>query len=285
MEGKLSEAEEAEYWRLQEAVTRIENAIYFAGGADGHATGLMLQFVQNAKQQMARIEVDGQHKAEEKKAEAERRAEVNATLVEREKALNEEEKKEYGGLLKHEYFTKANFGQLEHFYSHSYDKLTEEGKGEMSHRVWEGVRHGAYKFSELPDPVKEKEAQRVQVTLQRAEKLSDDLNAIPDRDRNDFLRARANGERQNSYQILDRPSFTQHVATSSATKGVAEEPARASEAEDQKNAAQSLKTVLASHSGGSKKLDLQDIPEVADPTGNLRPPLADTPGSVDKSRH
>ncbi len=64
----------------------------------------------------------------------------SATLVEREKALTETERKEYTALLKHERFTKAEFGTLERFYKSAYDKLTEGGKAEISKRVWSGTR-------------------------------------------------------------------------------------------------------------------------------------------------
>ena len=63
-----------------------------------------------------------------------------AALAEQEKALTQEERKEYASLLKHEHFTKAEFGQMEHFYSHAFDKLSEGGKDQMSRRVWGGIR-------------------------------------------------------------------------------------------------------------------------------------------------
>ena len=63
-----------------------------------------------------------------------------AQMAQREMALTEAEQQEYAALLKHEHFSKAEFGKLEHFYSHGYDKLTEEGKNQMSLRIWDGTR-------------------------------------------------------------------------------------------------------------------------------------------------
>ena len=63
-----------------------------------------------------------------------------AALVAVEKALSDSDQEEYSAILKHEHFTKAEFAQLEHFYSNGYDKLSEEGKRQMSRRVWDGMR-------------------------------------------------------------------------------------------------------------------------------------------------
>ena len=63
-----------------------------------------------------------------------------AILVEHEKALNASERKEYARFLRMLYFTKAEFGPLERFYEGPYDRLTEQGKGQMSKRIWEGIR-------------------------------------------------------------------------------------------------------------------------------------------------
>lgn len=62
-----------------------------------------------------------------------------AIVLEREKALSEAERKEYGDLLRHERFSKTEFGLLDHFYRNGYDKLTEQGKYEMSKRIWSGT--------------------------------------------------------------------------------------------------------------------------------------------------
>ncbi len=264
MVEKTTAAEEAEYWRLQEMVSRLETMLNFGGNVDGTVTGMLLRGITGAKQQMARIEGDEEKRAVEEKETATRQREINLVLVARETALNEAEKREYGALLEHEYFTKNEFGQLGHFYRHSYDRLTDGGKAEMSHRVWEGVRHGQYRFNELPDPVKEKEAQQVQNGLQGAKSSAGDLSAIPESDKADFLRARKNGEREQSYQVLNRQSFAEHVDTTHAEP--AHEP-------------------VASHEMGSKKNPLQDTQGLDGIAANLQPPLSDRAGvSAGKTR-
>ncbi len=65
-----------------------------------------------------------------------------AEMAQREKALTEAERQEYAVLLSHERFSKAEFSKLEHFYSHGYDKLSDEGKNQMSQRIWDGTRSG-----------------------------------------------------------------------------------------------------------------------------------------------
>lgn len=62
-----------------------------------------------------------------------------ALLARKEQALNETERKDYIALLRHPRFTKADFAELDRFYKKSYDKLSEQGKDEMSQRVWAGT--------------------------------------------------------------------------------------------------------------------------------------------------
>ena len=54
--------------------------------------------------------------------------------------MNQSERADYIALLRHSRFTKADFAELERFYKKPYDKLSKQGKDEMSHRVWAGTR-------------------------------------------------------------------------------------------------------------------------------------------------
>ncbi|TLD71474.1 hypothetical protein FEM03_08080 [Phragmitibacter flavus] len=63
-----------------------------------------------------------------------------AALVEQENALNAAERKQYEVLLSYAQFTREHFGQLEQFYKTGFDKLTEEGKEEISRRAWNGTQ-------------------------------------------------------------------------------------------------------------------------------------------------
>ena len=275
MEGKLSGMEEAEYAGLRAAISQIENLLRLAPDSQGSGVGMLQRFVENAKSRMAAIEKHAQQEAEEQKRSSDQAA--VAAMVEHERALNSAEKREYAGLLSHDFFSKADFGQLEHFYSHTWDKLTDEGKGEMSHRIWEGVRRGQYRFTDLPVSVEEGEAQQVQAALQDSRKAQGELSAIPEVDRTDFIRARDAGEKQQSYQILNRPSFTDHVAKTSfrdtTSKSVTFDSGRVAQDEGQKPAKRALEPA-AVPDRDSKKIELADMNDVDGSALGLQPPLA-----------
>jgi hypothetical protein len=214
MSRRISELDEAELGRLQDAVTKAENALYFAGNAPSDQIGKLRREIQVSKQQMGQIEVEWKQKDREAEAKEHEQQMVLSTLVAKETALNPQERQQYGDFLKEKFFTKSDFNNLAHFYSHSWDKLTEGGKDQMSHRVWEGVRHGEYKFDELPDVVKEKEGESLYDVLRKDKKDSPELHAIPIEDRKAFLDAWANKDCRKAYEILDRPSFKENVAKS-----------------------------------------------------------------------
>jgi len=209
----MLERDAIEYATLQDSVSRVQNLL-FLGGLEGDALILMRRFVENAKSRMGQLEISAeqnQRKAEDEERSATVIREVVITrLVERETALNSEEKQEYRGLLGHEFFTKSMFGTLEHFYSKSWDKLTEGGKAQVSHRVWEGVRHGEYRFEELPEVVKQKEAKRLHDIMESPSSLTATVN-IPVQDKREFCQAYERDDKREAYKILGRPSFTEYA--------------------------------------------------------------------------
>ena len=278
MEGKLSGVEMAEYARLRESVAQIEAALRVPGAMDAFTTGVMLRFLENAKGRIAGLEFEDSRKAEEERSKDAQEQRL-AVMVERERALNTAEKQEYAALLHEEHFTRADFGRLEHFYAHSWDKLTDEGKGQLSYRVWEGVRQHQYKFTELPDTVKEKQAQQVEIGFGRPKGRSDDFSAIPENDREDFLRARKSGEREQSYQILDRPSFAPHVAVSPVSKVPPVEPARVAKMEG-KSSSEEAQPLTSPEGSGSKNLVLQDYTGLDGAQAKLKPPLSELAGTM-----
>ena len=275
MDGKLSGAEEAEYAGLLSMIARIERTLQFGSG-DAGTTALLVKFVENARGRLDALEREGRRTAEKEKEAAEANMQI-AAAVEREHRLSEQEKLEYSALLEHEHFTKAEFGKLEHFYSNSWDKLTDDGKDEMSQRVWGGVRQGEYEFTELPEVVKEKEAQQMELVLRYSKDSRTDIAAIPENDRSDFLQARDEGKAQKSYEILDRPSYAEH-AFARESKGT---PAKAApvkaeqtmKAEEQRPS-QPAPDPVAAHGMGSKKLALQDFDGLDAIDAKLKPPLA-----------
>jgi|GEM_PF-3834702 len=59
-------------------------------------------------------------------------------LAAQEANLTDSEKSEYRDILLKQYFTKADFSMLESFYKTTYDKLSDDGKHQLSQRVWLG---------------------------------------------------------------------------------------------------------------------------------------------------
>jgi len=59
---------------------------------------------------------------------------------ENERRLSAAERKQLAAFLQKARFTKSDFAELDRFYQGPYDRLTDEGKDEMSKRVWNGTR-------------------------------------------------------------------------------------------------------------------------------------------------
>lgn len=202
-------AEELEHKQLLATIANIERNM--AVPASREVSALLLTYLNSLKARLGALEE--RKKAFEEKKERTESLQRVAVMVERETALNAAEKEQYQGFLQKEYFTKSDFSSLEQFYSNTWDRLTEGGKAEMSHRVWEGVRREEYRFTELPETVKEKEAQRLRDALGAGNR---DLEAIPETDRSDFINSWDAGRKKESYQVLDRPSFAKSVSVSAA---------------------------------------------------------------------
>lgn len=230
---------ELEQKQLLATIANIERNLAFP--ACREVSNALLTYLNSLKNKLAAVE-EKQKELEAEKQRSESMQRV-AVLVERETALSSAEKEQYRGFLEKECFTKADFGSLEQFYTHTYDRLTEGGKAQMSHRVWEGVRRDEYQFSELPETVKEKEAQRLRDSFRADRHMHEELTAIPEKDRSDFVTAWDEGRKRDSYKVLDRPVFAQsvavsvpveahaEVATAGAAKAVVENEKKAEKAE------------------------------------------------------
>lgn len=206
--------DEVERLSLEQSIARIETVIASEAASYGSSmTSMLVRFVENAKQRIGSLDQQNQSVAEEKRKQQEQDLTI-AHMVERETALNQAEREQYGVFLAKEFFTKSDFGELESFYTNTWDRLTEGGKAQMSHRVWEGVRRDEYKFSELPEVVKEKEAESLRELLARSKRAPSDLDNILERDRDEFISAWDAGKKRESYEILDRPVFAENVAKS-----------------------------------------------------------------------
>ncbi len=171
--------------------------------------------------------------------EAQVREQVAAVmLAQKEAALTAREQAEYSGFLKEDFFTKRDFGRLEHFYAGAWNRLSEEGKYEMSHRVWEGIRHNEYRFTDLPKDVREKEEDRIYSKLSDPAKLHNTMQQIPESDRADFVRAYDAGDREETGKVLNRESFRKNTAVRSP--GVKHETADDGKQVDNRAAAENV---------------------------------------------
>lgn len=210
-------AKSDERWKLGEVVERLERLVRDAKNSPaGIDASTLIANLESTKDRMAIVEHEIKLADEEKRQLSERQLAI-VCLTQRETALSQSEREQYGAFLASEYFTKNDFGGLAEFYTNTWDRLSEEGKAQMSYRVWEGVRRHEYQFSELPDPVKEKEAQRLYEALKLGSQKSPELNRIPAGDTDDFVKAWEGNRKQEAYQVLNRPVFAGNVAVTTKT--------------------------------------------------------------------
>jgi hypothetical protein len=198
---------EMERDNLQSTISAVETAL--AASTPGTREPLE-NFLRNASGRVLVLE----KKIKDTKLEEENHAREQLALFDlaaRETALSTKEKETYNGFLKEEFFTKRDFTKLSEFYAHTWDRLSEGGKDQMSHRVWEGIRRDLYKFSDLPQVVQEKEEDRAYAVLKKREAQSGAPDRIPAVDRDDFIREYEGGKRKDAAVILSRPSFREHM--------------------------------------------------------------------------
>jgi hypothetical protein len=207
--SETDKSDELEYASLQSSVSSAERALRSSGGT----STVLRNFVENAKARMGFVEKKIKE-AQEKDSRGEEDAKAYLTHkqeVERETALSESEKQTYDSFLREDFLTKKDFGRLDQFYSKTSDRLTESGKMEMSHRIWEGVRRDEYTFTELPKSVREKETKQAYNLLRDPSKGPESALAIPEKDRTDFIRAYESGKEEEAGKILERESFRKNM--------------------------------------------------------------------------
>lgn len=147
---------EVEASRFARTVEEIEKLMRDGGQpGQGYPLAAMLG---SAQARLDSLRAEEEHVTTEKREKEQKDQSAIAAMVERETKLNEEEKKKYAEFLSKDYFTKSDFRDLSQFYSDggSYDRLSEEGKAQMDHRVREGIRQGKFSRDELPDEVEKR---------------------------------------------------------------------------------------------------------------------------------
>ena len=173
--------------------------------------------VENGKKRIVILD----KKIEEAKIErqAEEQAKVAAAaLAAKETKLSAEERETYRGFLEKSCFTKKDFGKLDEFYQHSYDRLSDGGKDEMSKRFWEGVKRGEYKFGDAPSVVQQKESERAKNNLGLNELRPEQLRVMSSDEQRAFADAYNSGDHAEAKQVLAHTSIGRERSNLDAAK-------------------------------------------------------------------
>ena len=193
---------------LAENIRRIENMI-----KEGMSAGLEFMLkgeLLNQRAQLSEIRIE-EGTAESRKEEKVRESTALAGLIAAETRLNTEEKAQYGEFLEQEFFTRADFSKLDKFYSETWDKLSDEGKAQMSERVREGIRHNEYSFDELPENVRKKESEWTYLQITEQKPAAPGLENVPHQDKADFIRAYEAKDEKAVGEVLSRKGFSQNI--------------------------------------------------------------------------
>lgn len=210
----MSKIDEIESWKLHARISDLEHQLSSSGASAGSSTSMLVQILNEAKKQLTGLQMKEQNHHDEERRKADAQLVAVVQLVAQETALNQRERQQYGAFIQKEFFTQNDFTALEDFYANAWDRLTDGGKAQMSHRVWEGVRRDEYEFSELPNVVREKEALSLYEALANEKNRTPELSRIPANDTHDFVTAWDNGRKDEAFKILERPSFAENVAVS-----------------------------------------------------------------------
>ena len=255
----MVEVNEIELAKLDKLISELQWQIFNAGGSQAASTSMLVKRLTEAQSRSATVHRDEQHE-KDKKAQTELQERSYAIAkAERESALTQPEQREYASFLECEFFTKAMFPRLDHFYSQTWDRLSDDGKAEMSKRVWEGVNQGQYRFNELPDSVKEKEAERMHHYLTSENTRGTFEHAIPQADRQEFCSAYEAGDKQRSYSALERPSFAKAVHHADVSELVSKDVTSAVPGQKEPTKAQLAKAPVSSEPTRGASANVADL--------------------------
>ena len=215
-EAELRQAE-MEHDNLQKTISEMQTALTFATSG---SRPVLEKAIQNATIRLGVVEKRIKDSRTELETHARELAEAISYQAQNEAALSARERKTFDGFLKADYFTKKDFGRLEDFYAKTWDRLSESGKDEMSHRVWEGIRKNEYTFAQLPGTVREKEMKQAYKRLQDSALGIGEAANIPENDRSDFVSAYGSGKRKEAETVLNRDSFTNVLFRATNEKGM-----------------------------------------------------------------
>lgn len=213
----MTEVNEVELAKLDKLISELQWQIFHAGGINAASTSMLVKRLTEAQRRSATVHQEDEREREKKEQTEQQERSWIIARAERELALSQSEQREYASFLQCDFFTREMFPRLDQFYNRTWARLSEEGKAEMSKRVWEGVHQGQYRFNELPESVKDKEAERMHHYLTSENTRGTFERAIPQADRQDFCSAYEAGDKQRSYSVLEREGFAKamhHVSVS-----------------------------------------------------------------------
>lgn len=228
----MNELDDIELAKLEKAVSALKR-ITGVGGDSSTSVMVGAAIAGNERRiEALKAEGAGDPESRERKEEARYQYLAIAYLADQEQGLTSAERAQYGSFLERPFFTRADFTELNGFYGSAYDRLSDRGKAEMSHRVWEGIRQGEYLFTDLPENVKEKESERLYALLADTEKIAANLQRIPSEDRKEFMAAMEAGRKEEAARILNGEGFRDNVALSPTAEIVSRESSSSREEDD-----------------------------------------------------
>lgn len=265
--GNLSELDKAELQRLQLAVAQAEELF-----AKGISSVALTTFLNAGQQRLSTLQAEGSLEGESESKRKEKLLNLEAgIIVAREHRLSAAEKYAFADLLTYSHFKREHFVEIEAFYAQSWDKLSENGKAQLSHRVWEGIRQDEYSFTELPKIIQKKESEKIFESLTEGQSLL----GIPEKDREDFVREYQSGRHEEAARILERPSFKESVSRSPEPEIATEIIAKSESAViSTREPDQTPKTDF-------NNIDFENLPDLKDVSEPTQPHLAE-PKSTEK---
>ena len=247
----MSEIDKAEYQRIETAIKATEDKMASNPHIRQNASAAITE---PAKRRLETLDREGHgllNPDNDRKKQSIEAAQI-AILVLQESHLNSAEKQTYGGFLQCEYFTRSDFGKLEEFYADggAWDRLSPEGKKQMSDRFWGGIEQGEYTLDETPDNVRKKEVGQLAYYLEHPEQAPESIKRMNPKSKEEFLEARKAGNETAALEILNNRDLFE-----SSTKVMTQEASERSELASGEKAAQVAKAEKAEDAGASLDSD------------------------------
>lgn len=256
----MSELDKAEYQRIEAAIRATEQMMIGNPHIRQDAVAALLEPSKGRLHQLDHNGTGLSADVDNRKKQASDSIAI-AVLVMQETQLNSAEKEIYGSFLQQDHFSRDDFGKLDEFYTDggAWDRLSENGKKNMSERFWKGVEQGQYTLQEAPQNVRNKETDQLAFYIQNPDKAPEAVQRMSPAVKADFMTAHESGNKEAAREILNsKPLF--ESSTNGKTQAAAEhsEVALGREAEDKAE-------TLTQNQGSAEELEdrASDIPKLA----------------------